>query len=121
MVRKDIPLNLAAGISHSTFDKEVIEKSNDRYDLDDISFYYFNNLDIVKRYLTLPKYGLKEVANFYQIDFGHHDALEDSLALAAIILNVATENDRGDLAALLEGQALRVITRTPCRFNKNIG
>ena len=46
------------------------------------------------------RYGLKPLANWLGVEFRHHDALEDSIACAKILLAAGIDKQAGDLAQL---------------------
>ena len=83
-------LNDCVVVSHSSFDRVAIERALARYHLEPLNLQWLDSAMIVRR--TWPDqfgkrgYGLKNVADAFNIEFVHHDALEDARAVAEIVV-----------------------------------
>ncbi len=86
-------------ISHTAFDRVAFERAMHRYELEQLQVTWLDSAKVVRR--AWPErygrrgYGLKNVATDLEIDFRHHDALEDARAAAEIVLRACalTEMD----------------------------
>lgn len=101
MVRDELRSRLSGSIlvSHTAFDRVAFERAMARYGLEQLRVTWLDSAKIVRR--AWPEaygrsgYGLKVVAKDLDIEFRHHDALEDASAAASIVLRAcaATETD----------------------------
>ena len=95
----------AAVVSHTSFDKGAIKHACDKCDLQHPNVTWLDTAKVARR--TWPDelggrgYGLKSLADHFQIPFKHHDALEDARA-AALILLKAVEASGLDIAGWLK-------------------
>jgi DNA polymerase-3 subunit epsilon len=74
-------------VHHMPFDKVAINRVCEKYNLETISTNWIDSAKVVRRtwdQFSKKGYGLKNVANFLNIEFNHHDALEDAIAAAQI-------------------------------------
>ena len=91
-------------VSHTAFDRVAMERVMDKYHLPRLGVVWLDSARIVRR--AWPEkfgqrgYGLSSVANDLEISFRHHDALEDALAAAKIVLR-ACEDTGLDIEAWL--------------------
>lgn len=80
----------AVTVSHSTFDRQAIDQSIDRYGLPRLDIRWLDSATLARR--AWPDragqdgYGLEQLAAFLGIKFQHHDALQDARAAALITL-----------------------------------
>jgi DNA polymerase-3 subunit epsilon len=82
-------------IHHTSFDKTSINRSCEKYKLNLIETNWVDSAKIVKRTwedFSKSGYGLANVADFLNIDFKHHDALEDAMAAAKITCNACEKS-----------------------------
>ena len=82
-------------VSHSPFDRTAIERSIERYELEQVQIDWLNSVEIARRAWP-EKYArggakLKNIANDLNISFQHHDALEDARVVVEIVLNACAE------------------------------
>lgn len=85
-------------VSHTAFDRVSLESAMQKYELNVLQVNWLDSSTVARR--TWKKfskrgYGLRNVANDLGIEFNHHDALEDALAAAQILLKAITESDMG--------------------------
>ncbi len=76
-------------IHHSPFDKIAVNRACAEYDLKNIEAYWLDSVKIARNSwenLANKGYGLASIAQYLDIDFEHHDALEDAKAAAQIVL-----------------------------------
>lgn len=86
-------------VSHGSFDRVAFERAMTRYHLDQLQVTWLDSTRIVRR--AWPEsygrrgYGLKNVAEDFNISFRHHNALEDARAAAEVVLHAceAAETD----------------------------
>ena len=84
-------------VSHTSFDRSAFEIAMDNYGLDQLRVYWLDSAKVVRR--AWPEkfarrgYGLKNVANYIGYEFKHHDALEDAVAAAKIMLVACCEHN----------------------------
>ena len=82
-------------VSHTSFDQVAFERAMTKYSLDQLQVTWLDSARIVRR--AWPErfgrkgWGLKTVAKALDIQFRHHDALEDAKAAAEIVLRACAE------------------------------
>lgn len=93
-VYKDIyaMLNDKIVVSHTHFDRAVLHRIADNYDLDLPKVSWLDSAKVVRR--TWAKYarkgyGLSNVTKDLDIEFKHHDALEDAIAAGKVLLRAS--------------------------------
>ena len=78
-------------VSHTPFDRTAFEQVMLKYELEQLQVNWLDSAMIARR--AWPErfgkrgYNLKNVANYLNISFNHHDALEDARAGAEIVLH----------------------------------
>lgn len=74
-------------VSHSQFDRRVIQAENRRYRRSALGLDYFDSYQLARSIWAgkLPRFGLKPLSEQIKFEFNHHNALEDSRAAAYII------------------------------------
>ncbi|HLO45775.1 MAG TPA: exonuclease domain-containing protein [Leadbetterella sp.] len=81
-------LNNQITVHHMPFDRVAITRACNEYNLDFVNAIWLDSAKIVRRTwsdFSQKGYGLKNIANFLNIDFKHHDALEDAITAAEIV------------------------------------
>lgn len=76
-------------VHHTFFDKAAFCQACDKYGLDIPAIRWLDSAKIARRTWSQFKnkgYGLRSVADFLNIQFQHHDALEDSIAAGKIVV-----------------------------------
>ena len=95
----------AVVVSHTSFDKGAIEHACDKCSLRHPNVTWLDTAKVARRAwpdeLGGRGYGLKSLADHFQIPFKHHDALEDARAAALILLR-AVEASGLDIAGWLK-------------------
>lgn len=87
--------------SHTSFDRGALERAFAKYDLPQLEAVWLDTAKVARR--AWPDkfgrrgYGLKKLAKHFEIEFEHHDALEDAKAAAQILLK-AVESSELDIA-----------------------
>lgn len=81
-------------VGHSQFDKQVLNALCDHFGLG-FCFDYFDSSYMAKTALpNLKNHKLQTVAKYFGLpDFHHHDALEDAITCARIVLALDSKND----------------------------
>jgi DNA polymerase-3 subunit epsilon len=87
---------------YAPFDMGVIRSTNAKYGIEDFSVNYFDSYYISKQFFTTISYKLKDICKLLNIEFNHHNALEDSKACAQIIINLCESNNFQDITSLLK-------------------
>ncbi|MDR5698873.1 3'-5' exonuclease [Agromyces aerolatus] len=97
-------------VAHNAgFDMGVIAKTCAALALDVPDHSYLCSLQVARKTYTLDSYRLPVAAMAAGFeDFSHHNALDDALACAAIVVHAAKRHDAVDLAALAKVTAVRV-------------
>jgi len=75
-------------VHHMPFDKVAINRVCSEYDLDVLKVHWLDSAKIVRRTwenFAYKGYGLANVAQYLNINFEHHDALEDAKTAAKIV------------------------------------
>ena len=84
-------------VSHSPYDRNAFQRAMDKYNLEQLQVYWLDCVKVARRAwpdkLRGKGYGLKNVANYIGYTFKHHDALEDAVAAAEIMLAACRERD----------------------------
>ncbi len=76
-IREILTNNVIVG-HNITYDLSVLSKSLNRYGIEVPNFSYCCTLELSKKYLKLDSYKLSEIANYLNIKYNPHNALEDS-------------------------------------------
>ena len=106
----------AVVVSHTSFDRVALERAAAKYSLPLLETVWLDSARVARRAwpdkFAIRGYGLKKLAKHFEIEFKHHDALEDAKATAQILLKAieASELD-------IEGWLRRV--ERPIRPRKN--
>jgi DNA polymerase-3 subunit epsilon len=109
---------------NASFDMSVLRKSLDLYGLEYPSFDYLCTVKIAKKtWPELYNHKLNTVSEFLGFEFNHHDALDDCLACANLLIKACkAENVKSpdELADKLNIQTGRMFTNRykPCSDNK---
>lgn len=82
-------------VHHTSFDKTALVQVCNKYSLEVPSVKWLDSAKVTRR--TWPQfkdrgYGLSPVSEFLNIEFKHHDALEDAIAAGKILLNAIKES-----------------------------
>ena len=119
-VRSELRARLRGSVlvSHTSFDRVAFERAMTRYDLEQLQVTWLDSAKIARR--AWPErygrsgYGLKNIAKDLDISFRHHDALEDAMAAAEIVLRAcaATDTDIEDWLRRVERPIFLSITRS---------
>ncbi len=84
-------------VSHTSFDRVAVERSMEKYELEQLQVRWLDSAAIVRRAwpeeFAQQGYGLADVAESLGISFNHHDALEDARAVAEIVIRACNETD----------------------------
>lgn len=92
--------NLPVVAHNAAFDMNVLHQSLKQAGIITPDLTYFCSYQLAKRTIDAPRYGLKHMMDFYNLDFhGHHDALNDAKACAMITFRLLQHYD--DLATML--------------------
>lgn len=102
-------LNKQLLVAHNaSFDMSVLRHTLDRYDLTYPTCEYFCSVALSKRvWAGLPNYKLNTLAEFNQIDFMHHNALEDARVAAEIIRRAMEYRGVSDVKDLNENLGIK--------------
>jgi DNA polymerase-3 subunit epsilon len=77
-------------VHHSPFDRIAFQRVFDRYGLEPFHVKWLDSVKVARKAFgqgTLDGgYGLANLASYLDIDFNHHDALEDSVTCGKIVL-----------------------------------
>jgi len=65
-------------------------------------FEFFCSMELAKKLLPGEKYGLKHLAQRFEIDFEHHDALSDATATVCLVLAMSKEHKIKDQRLFLD-------------------
>tara|TARA_R110002050_G_C8899055_1_gene509994 strand:- start:99 stop:992 length:894 start_codon:yes stop_codon:yes gene_type:complete len=82
-------------IHHGAFDRIAINRACDLYSLDRPEIYWLDSTQIVRRVwkeFSTKGYGLKNLANHFNFEFIHHNALEDSTLTAKVVIKACSES-----------------------------
>ncbi len=119
-----VRLGASVLVSHTSFDRVAIERAMEKYGLDEPQFTWLDSAKIVRR--TWPDrysrrgYGLASVAHELGITFRHHDALEDAVVAAKIVMRASAETGL-DIAGWIQRTAKPINPdRRRRKSNKNI-
>lgn len=74
-------------VSHTQFDRGVIQSANERYGLGPLELDYFDSCQLARRIWRgkTQRFGLKPLCELINFQFNHHNALEDARAAAYIV------------------------------------
>lgn len=102
-------------VSHTSFDRVAFERAMNKYNLEQLQVTWLDSAKIVRRAwpdkFGSSGYGLKNVAYEFDIEFKHHDALEDARAAALVVLR-ACKDAGTDIEGWLERVNQRITKRT---------
>lgn len=87
-------------VHHTPFDRISIERACRRYQLDTLRTKWIDSAAVVRRAIEKFRYrgyGLYNVAKHFNIDFLHHNALEDAKAAGLIMSEILKETE-GDIS-----------------------
>ena len=88
---------------NAAFDMSVIRYSLDQYKLPYPSIDYLCTLKLAQKALPgLINYKLPTVARQFGFDFRHHDALEDAMAAAEVLVHLLDNHGQGSIESLAE-------------------
>lgn len=84
--------------SHTLFDQRAIAGAGDQLGLTPFEHRWFDSTRVIRQ--TWPRYskrgyGLANLTKEFQIEFDHHDALEDARAAALILVRAFEESEAG--------------------------
>lgn len=82
-------LNNKITVHHMPFDRTAINQSCERYYLDYIETNWLDSARIVRRAWTQfahTGYALAKISEYLNIEFKHHDALEDAIAAGKVVI-----------------------------------
>ena len=81
-------------VSHSGFDFQAFSKVAEKYGLPKLNARWADSKEISQAvWPSLPRYSLDYLAEEFGISFQHHDALEDAVAAAKIVIRALDESD----------------------------
>jgi DNA polymerase-3 subunit epsilon len=95
ILRKLLSENIV--VHHSPFDKQAFQKAYNRFNLRPLDIYWLDSARIVRHtwsQFSKGGYNLANVARHLDIDFRHHDALQDSVAAGKIVVEACRLTDR---------------------------
>lgn len=86
----DLPI-----VAHNAaFDMNVLHQSIKQNNIQTPDMIYFCSYQLAKHTVDAPRYGLKHLMTFFNLDFhGHHDALNDAKACAMITFRLLKHYD----------------------------
>jgi len=91
-------LERAVVATHTAFDRVAISRARSKYGLDPFSCEWLDTARVCRRawpQFARRGYGLKHVAKHFDIEFKHHDALEDARAAGQILLRAMLDTGLG--------------------------
>jgi DNA polymerase III subunit epsilon len=91
-------LNDRIVVHHMPFDRTAINRVCEEYELDPIDTNWLDSAKIVRRTweeFAYKGYGLKNVADHLNIEFKHHDALQDAIAAGLIVVEACKLKNLG--------------------------
>lgn len=77
-------------VTHSPFDRSAMEQIHQKYNIDLPEIRWLDTTRVVRRTWkdrAREGYGLKDVCQFLEIEFKHHDAAEDAKATGKVLLH----------------------------------
>lgn len=83
-------------IHHMPFDKVALSRAFNKYKLDQFQINWLDSAKVARRTwdeFACSGYGLKNVSDKLNINFEHHDALEDAIAAGKIVMKAMEEED----------------------------
>ncbi len=82
-------------IHHSPFDKTAFEQATSKYNLEPLPVILLDSIEIAKRawpqFANSYGYGLEPLTKYFDIQFQHHNAVEDARATAMIALRACRD------------------------------
>ena len=86
----------SVAIGHSSFDRQALDRTAEKYNLPTFPVAWLDSTVIARdAWPGLPSYALRPLAEMLNIDFRHHDALEDARAAAKVVLRACSATRRG--------------------------
>lgn len=82
-------------VSHTAFDRTALSQACSRYELDPLPARWLDSASVARRAwpaFAQKGYGLKSLANAFDISFRHHDAVEDARAAGLILCRALDES-----------------------------
>lgn len=75
-------------VHHSPFDRSALRKAFDKYWLEHFEVQWLDSVQVARKTWTGLEggYNLANIANHLDIDFRHHDALEDAVACGKVVV-----------------------------------
>ncbi|MCT4631992.1 MAG: 3'-5' exonuclease [Firmicutes bacterium] len=103
---------------NASFDMSVLRKSLDHYGIEYPEFDYLCTVKLSKRvWPELMNHKLNTVSDFLGFDFKHHDALDDCLASANIMINACNKEEENCPVKLSEKFNIRKGNVYPGGYN----
>ena len=82
-------------IGHSSFDRQALDRTAEKYNLPMFPVAWLDSTVIARdAWPGLPSYALPLLAEMLNIDFRHHDALEDARAATEVVLRACADTGR---------------------------
>lgn len=88
---------------NAAFDMSVMKAENIRYGLDDFKIAYFDSLGLTKKFLQLDDAKLSTIAEHLNIEFNHHNAMDDAVVAAHAVLEICRVRNATTIPQLLKG------------------
>ena len=86
-------------VHHSPFDRVAFRKVFDRYDLEHFEVQWLDSVQVARKAFgngcLEGGYNLANLANYLDIEFQHHDALEDAIACGKIVVEACKKSKKG--------------------------
>ncbi|MDT2011223.1 exonuclease domain-containing protein [Carnobacterium divergens] len=87
---------------YAAFDTGVIRAANDKYNITNFEFEYLCTYQLSKALLTRLSYKLSMLCKEFNINFMHHDALEDARACGNLLIKLCDLNECSNYHELAE-------------------
>ena len=83
---EDLPV-----VAHNApFDMSIIKACNEKYHIQTCKMDYFDSCSLARRLMNSTNYKLNTLADMIGFEFTHHNALEDAMAAAQVILHLCS-------------------------------
>ncbi|EKU46844.1 3'-5' exonuclease [Staphylococcus massiliensis] len=93
---------------NAAFDMGVLHQSIKALNLKTPDITYFCSVQLARKTLQMPRYGLSHVMKFFNLDFnGHHNALADAKTCAMITYRLLRHYPSLDEVLLIYGESLQ--------------
>ncbi|EMG27613.1 hypothetical protein X560_0591 [Listeria fleischmannii 1991] len=102
----------------ASFDMSVFRKTAEKYHLAVPANPYFCSCILSKQILPLKSHRLNQVADYFNIYFNHHNALDDSKAAAMIVLKLAELTKTTSVETLIHSAGYRFGQMNGTSFSK---